>query len=172
MTKTVKPLTGIELKKVVDYFLNFTPDEDLMAGANRKNYPSRKTWIKRLLEDTQKHITKRQFFYLGWFLDKKLIGHCNINKIAFGKEAYIHLHLWERKLRRQGLATHFLVQATRFYFKNFRLQKISCEPKSDNTASKKVLEKCGFILQDTYITKPSMLSIEHEVSRYELLGPR
>jgi len=170
MMKTeVRPLSSNELEKVVDYFLNFTLEEDLLAGADRKNYPSREKWIKLLLEDAKQPLRKRRFFYLGWFLEGKLIGHCNINNIEFGEEAYIHIHLWDRTLRRQGLATCFLMKAVNFYFKYFTLHKIISEPKSDNIGSKKTLQKCGFSFLNAHVKKPDMLSIEHEVSHYELL---
>ena len=144
MKKEVRPLIGKNLERVVDYFLNLTPEDDLRMGSDRKNFMSQDEWIKLLIDDSQKPLHKRKFFYLGWFLDDHLIGHCNINKIIYGQEAFIHLHLWMLKLREQGLGSDFLIKAVDFYFKNFKLERILGEPKSDNPGPNKTLVKCGF----------------------------
>ncbi|OGT30985.1 MAG: hypothetical protein A3E87_06115 [Gammaproteobacteria bacterium RIFCSPHIGHO2_12_FULL_35_23] len=169
MNKEIRPLTEKELEKVVDYFLNLTPEDDLRMGSDRKNFMRRDEWVKLLIDDSKQPLEERKFFYLGWFHNNVLIGHCNINNIIFGKEAFIHLHLWVPELRKHGIGTIFFKKAIRYYFNHFSLKKILCEPKSDNPGPNKILIKCGFKLLKTYKTKPSMLSIKHEVNRYELI---
>ncbi len=168
MLNLIKPLCEHELEKVVDYFLNLSPEDDKRMSIARKILPSREKWVKLLVDDSHNKLTDRQFYYLGWLLNGKIIGHCGINKIQYGKEAYFHLHLWNPNLRKQGLSTNYLRSAIHFYFEKFLLQKIIAEPKTENIAPNKALLKAGFVLIDTYLTKPSDLNYKHQVNRYEL----
>lgn len=167
--KTIRPLERNELEWVVDYFLFLSPEDDERMGTDRENLPSREEWIQMLVEDTKKPLTKRQFYYLGLFLDGLLIGHIGINKIMYGEEARIHFHLWKAELRRQGLGSFYLQKAIGYYFQHFKLKKLICEPNVKNLESNKTVLKNGFTFCGTYKTKPSILSLEHEVNRYEFL---
>ncbi len=91
--KTIRPLIGDELAQVVDYFMFLSPEDDARMGSDRKNFPTRKKWVQILIDDTQKPLQERQFYYLGLFLGDTAIGHTGINKINIGNEAYIHFHL-------------------------------------------------------------------------------
>lgn len=167
--KTIRPLTGNELEKVVDYFLCLSPEDDERMGTDRENLPSRQQWVQMLVEDAQRPLQERQFYYLGLFLDKVPIGHTGINKIAYENEAYIHFHIWTPELRRQGWGSFYLQEAIKYYFQHFRLKKIICEPNVKNLESNRTVLKNGFSFCSTYRTKPSRLSLEHDVHRYELL---
>lgn len=171
MKKTIKPLVGNELSYVVDYFLNLTPTDDERMGTDRKNLPSRTEWIKLLVDDSNKPLHERQFYYLGFFLEDRPVGHSGINKIKFGEEACIHLHIWLPELRQQGLGSVYFQEAVKYYFNHFHFKKIICEPHINNPGPNRTLLKCGFKFYRKYRTKPSILSIEHEVNRYEILRP-
>jgi RimJ/RimL family protein N-acetyltransferase len=166
--KTIRPLIHVELANIVDYFLSLSPKDDERMGTDRKNLPAREEWIQMLIEDSHQPIEQRQFYYLGFFLDNTAIGHAGINKINFGNEAYIHFHIWKPQLHRQGLGRFYLKEAVQYYFNHFKLKKIICEPNVENIAPNKTLLKSGFTLCDTYRIKPSILSFEHAVNRYEI----
>ena len=167
--KTIRPLVGNELLNIVDYFLFLSPEDDARMGTDRDHLPSREQWLQMLIEDAQKPLQKRQFYYLGLFLDNAPIGHVGINKIDYENEAYIHFHIWTPELRRQGLGSFYLKEAIEYYFQHFKLKKIICEPNVKNLESNKTVLKSGFAFCGTYRTKPSILSLEHDVNRYELL---
>lgn len=167
--KAIRPLVGNELAKVVDYFLYLSPEDDARMGTDRENLPSREQWLQMLIGDTLKPLQERQFYYLGLFLDDVAIGHTGINKIDYGSEAYIHFHIWTPELRRQGLGSFYLREAIQYYFQHFKLKKMICEPNVKNLESNKTVLKNGFVFCRTYRIKPSMLSLEHDVNRYELL---
>jgi hypothetical protein len=45
-------------------------------------------------------LNLRQSHCTIWQKDNQaIIGHCNVNKLVFGREAYMHLHLWRRERR-------------------------------------------------------------------------
>jgi RimJ/RimL family protein N-acetyltransferase len=80
----------------------------------------------------------------------------------------MHLHLWEQKIRRKGLGVDFLRQTIPYYFKNFHLEKLICEPYSKNVAPNKVLEKVGFEFVRSYDTTPGWINFHQTVNRYQL----
>ncbi len=166
--KTIRPLAGNELLNIVDYFLCLSPEDDARMGTDRENLPSREQWLQMLIADTQKPLQERHYYYLGLFLDNAPIGHVGINKIDYENEAYIHFHIWTPELRRQGLGSFYLKAAIEYYFEHFKLKKIICEPNVKNLESNRTVLKNGFIFCSTYRTKPSILSLEHDVNRYEL----
>lgn len=171
MEKMIRPLVGSELSNIVDYFLSLTPEDDKRMGTDRKNLPTRDEWIQLLIEDSKKELKERQFYYLGFFVDNQVIGHSGINNIKFGEEACIHFHIWVAGNRRNGFAAYFFKEAIQYYFQQFNLRKIIAEPNTGNLTPNKCLPRLGFKLSRTYRTKPSMLSLEHDVNRYELIRP-
>lgn len=62
-------------------------------GNEKSKITPKDKWEKILLEDFAKNLPERQLYYLGWEYDGALIGHSNINKIAFGSHANVHLHI-------------------------------------------------------------------------------
>ncbi|MCX7123609.1 MAG: GNAT family protein [Gammaproteobacteria bacterium] len=164
----IKTLPENELEKLVDYFLNLSPEDDHRMCVDRSSLLNRDEWIQFLKNDSHKSLEDRQLYYLGWYLDDQLIGHSSINKIAYGVEALIHLHIWHPELRRHGLGKEYLWKAMQVYFEKFALQKIICEPNANNPGPNKTLIKLGLSLVDTYQTKPSPMNYEHRVNRYEL----
>ena len=98
--------------------------------------------------------------------------HSNINNIEFGKSATMHLHLWEFIKRKSGLGIEFLKMSIPYYFENFGLEKLVCEPYSENVAPNRVLPKLGFKLKRTYETTPGYINFRQTVNRYELTKER
>ena len=110
----------------------------------------------------------KNFYYIIWFIDNLAIGHSNINQIEFGKSAMMHLHLWNKEHRKRGQGVEFLKLTIPFYFKNFELEELICEPYSENIGPNKVLEKRGFELIQTYQTAPGSINFHQTVHRYVL----
>ena len=69
---------------------------------------------------------------------------------------------------KKGLGLDFLKLTIPYYFKNFRLQKLICEPYAENTAPNSILKKLGFEFVRTYDTIPGWINFEQTVNRYEL----
>ena len=79
----------------------------------------------------------------------------------------MHLHLWESNRRQKGLGLQFLKQTIPYYFENFDLEKLICEPRAENIAPNKTLRKSGFELVRTYETTPGWINFHQTVNRYE-----
>lgn len=84
---------------------------------------------------------------------KRAIGIINLHDIDF-KNDYAYIGYWLARDRwNLGYAKEALASVIQICFKEYKIQylKAFCHPK--NEASKKVLEKCGFIIKDNKATK-------------------
>jgi RimJ/RimL family protein N-acetyltransferase len=55
-----------------------------------------------------------------------------------------------------------------YFFQNFELKNLYCEPYALNPAPNKTLKKIGFQFVKQYVTIPGSLNFEQEVNRWEL----
>jgi RimJ/RimL family protein N-acetyltransferase len=107
--------------------------------------------------------------YLAWIYQGEIVGHSSINKIQWGEEASIHLHLWKSQLRRNGVGAEFFRRSVNFLFRDPGLKTLYCEPYAENPAPNKVLSRLGFTFVKTYKTIPGKTCFEQNVNRWELL---
>lgn len=168
MQLTVREMQLNDIEKIVDYFVLADTEFLRGMGADKSKLPNREDWIKKLESDFHKPNTTKEYYYIIWLFDKQEVGHSNINNIEFGKSATMHLHLWNTDKRKSGLGLKFLKQTIPHYFKNFKIEKLICEPYSKNIAPNKTMLKYGFELVRTYETKPGFINFYQKVNRYEL----
>ena len=168
MNRTIRALESSDIDQIIDYFL--TADHDFLAGmgVNPKKLPDADSWQSLLNQDLTRSLPDRQFYYLIWELDHRPVGHSNINKIVFGQEAYMHLHLWQSQNRQAGHGIYFISQSISKYFQIFDLQNLFCEPYALNPAPNKILAKVGFELVKTYETTPGWINFQQTVNRWVL----
>ena len=108
---------------MIDYFL--TADDALLEGmgVDRRRLPQREAWLESVLLDHERTNSKKERSYLAWLYRGAPIGHSSINKIKVGKEAFIHLHLWDRSLRKAGLGTQYFQASAAEFARMFRLKR-------------------------------------------------
>jgi ribosomal-protein-alanine N-acetyltransferase len=168
MKLTVREIQVNEIEKIVDYFVNADIEFLKGMGADKSKLPKKKEWIEKLESEFKKSYAKKEFYYIIWLSDNQAIGHSNINNIEFGKSATMHLHLWNSDKRKSGLGLDFLRLTIPYYFRNFELEKLICEPSSENIGPNKVLNSLGFEFVRTYDTTPGWINFHQTVNRYEL----
>lgn len=151
---------------IVDYFRNSDDQFLLGMGVERSKLPERESWIKLLSENHVRPIEEKDFYYVIWLYDGQPIGHSNINKIIFQDEAYMHLHMWRSEVRAKGIGIELVKRSVPFYFRDFKLKKLWCEPYALNPAPNKTLRKLGFELMKTYDTIPGWISFHQPVNRW------
>ena len=78
----------------------------------------------------------------------------------------MHLHLWDQTLRKSGRGTELLKMSIPYYFRNFELEQLICEPYALNPAPNRVVEKVGFTLEKEYVTVPGSINFEQPVKRW------
>jgi len=163
----IQPLTSrADYERVLDYF--FGADEAFLRGmgVDPAKLSTRESWLDRLLADLDREDREKQTYYLGWSSDGTPIGHCNVNRIKYGQEAYLHLHMWHRAFRKAGLGTELVRQSANRFVRKFALQRLYCEPYADNPAPNRVLTKLGFRLVKRYRTTPGIINFEQEVNQF------
>jgi RimJ/RimL family protein N-acetyltransferase len=163
----VRPFTSrADYEGVLDYF--FGADEAFLRGmgVDPANLPTRESWLDKLLPDLDREDRNKQTYYLGWIKNGTPVGHCNVNKIKYGQEAYLHLHMWDWAFRRSGLGAQLVRQSANTFLRKFELQRLYCEPYADNPAPNRLLAKLGFRLLKRYRTTPGTINFEQDVNQY------
>jgi RimJ/RimL family protein N-acetyltransferase len=157
-----------DYERMIDYFLAAEPDFLLGMGVDPKKIPDRATWLARLLPDLEKGDPEKQTCYVGWIYDGAMVGHSNVNKLKYGDEAHIHLHIWNATVRRHGHGSTFFKLSANYFLNRFKLRRLLCEPYAENPAPNRVLKKVGFKFIKRYRTVPGLINLEQDVNQYEL----
>lgn len=165
---TVREIQPKDINLLVAYWLNSDPDYLLGMGADPAKIPSEVEFRAMLHKQIDNPIDEKQSFALIWELDGKPVGHSNVNRITFGVEATMHLHLWYPDNRQKGLGSQLLIKSLPFYFEKLQIKKLICEPYALNPAPNKILKRIGFQFIKKYTTIPGSSNFEQEVNRYEL----
>jgi len=160
--------TKEEYSRMVDYFVQSNHDFLRGMGIDPAKMPTREDWLEEVWGDHHKPGPEKDRIYLAWVCDGELVGHSSINKIQWGEEASIHLHLWRPDLRRSGIGAEFFRRSVHHFLREPGLKKIYCEPYAENPAPNRVLSKLGFTLVKTYRTIPGKTCFEQNVNRWEL----
>ena len=100
---SVREYEFYDIESIVDYFYLASPEYIKMMGAYKNKLPKKSEWIEKLRLEKLQPDDKTNSFYLIWELDGKPVGHSNINKISFKKQAFMHLHLWNVEKRKKGM---------------------------------------------------------------------
>ena len=164
MKRNVRELTKDDVNLIIDYFLNSTPEHLLRLGVDENKLPGKDQWIKIIIDDLELPLEKRKFYYVIWEVNSIPVGHSNINDIAFGREAFMHLHIWNTGERQKGNGAYFVKESLKYYFEKFRLERIYCQPNASNVAPNKTLEKAGFAFIKKYETIPGWLNFKQDVN--------
>lgn len=137
-------------------------------GADSALMPAEAYWVKALTEQINTPYENKMAYCTIWLLNGEPIGHCNVNKIVFGEEAYMHLHVWNAAVRQKGMGVKLLKQSLPFFFEKLQLKKLYCEPYALNPAPNKTLERAGFLFEEEYITVPGSINFEQPVKRWSM----
>jgi RimJ/RimL family protein N-acetyltransferase len=165
---SVREIQEKDIESIADYFLN--ADEALLTkmGVLKEKIPPKDFWIQFHREQISRPYEKKEAYFIIWESDGKAVGHSNANKIIFGEQAYMHLHIWNDDVRRKGMGTEFVRKTVDCYFKNLQLKKLYCEPNAFNDAPNKTLEKAGFRFIKTHNTTPGWLNFEQSCNLWEM----
>lgn len=168
----VRPFASREdYAAMVGYFLDGGEAFQRGMGVDPARLPQREAWIDAALADHDRPKQEKERSYLAWEHEGRVVGHSSIGRISLGHEAYIHLHLWDPALRRQGLGSWYFRQSAREFARSFGLRRICCEPYADNPAPNRALLKAGFRFVRRHRTVPGAINFEQDVNHYVLDRP-
>ncbi len=142
----------------IDYFLDASDEYLLTLGVDRNALPSRADWISFYEEDYRRPIRERANHSLVWELDDAIVGFSTTDRIEFGKDAYMHLHIVDPSLRRIGLGVKFVTMSVHQYFEVLELQRLYREPSAFNIAPNRTLQRAGFRYLFTHEAQPTPIN--------------
>jgi RimJ/RimL family protein N-acetyltransferase len=166
--QNVREITLADIEPLTNYWMNASHDFLVGMGVDVSKMPSRQEFENMLTEQISQPLEQKKSYCIIWLANGEPVGHSNINKIIFGQEAYMHLHLWNTVSRQHGMGTNFVKMTLPFYFNNFKLKKLYCEPYSLNPAPNKTLPKAGFDFVKDYVCIPGWLNFEQKVNLWEM----
>ena len=137
-------------------------------GVDLAKMPAREQWAAMLGEQLKQNYDEKKSYCIIWSFDGRPIGHSNVNKIIFGEEAYMHLHIWESEIRKKGLGNAYIKMTIPYFFKNLQLKKLYCEPYALNEAPNRSLARAGFSFVKEYVTTQGWLNFEQPVKLWEM----
>lgn len=172
MELNVRKLRGTDISLISNYWLESSDEHLISMGVDLNKLPTAKDFIDILNQQLNLEDKRKQSYALIWEIDGKPIGHSNVNKIVYGKEAYMHLHLWNQINRKSGFGLELVKLSVLHFFKALELEKIISEPYALNRAPNKTLKKAGFVLERNYTTVPGTINFSQEVSRWVLTKER
>ena len=165
---SVRELQEADIDSIIQYWL--TADDAFLKGmgVDIAKIPGREEWKKMLLEQLGQRIEEKKSYCIIWQLRDQAVGHSNVNKILFGEEACMHLHIWDPSIRKKGFGLEFMKMTLPYFFKELKLKRLYCEPYALNPAPNKALERIGFKFIKEYITIPGWINFEQPVKLWEL----
>ena len=163
---SIRAIEKEDIPSIVDYFLNADVSFLDSMGVNPDKLPERENWIRKLNHELSLPLQSKNFYYVIWMVNGQAIGHSSLTHIVYGKEAYMHLHIWDSSTRNAGIGTELVRITMQHYFETLGIKQLHCEPYALNMAPNKVLEKAGFDFIKEYVTTPGWICFEQPVKRW------
>lgn len=163
---SVREMSRSEAPIRIDYFLGASDEYLLTLGVDRNALPSRDEWLAFYEEDYQRPIRERINYSLIWELDDVIVGFSSTDRIDYGNEAFMHLHIIDPSLRRRGLGVEFVTRSVRHYFDVLDLQRLYCEPNALNIAPNRTLQSAGFRYLFSHEAQPGPINYPQVTTRW------
>ena len=165
---SVIEISELHVDDLLDYWYGASTEQLKLMGADINKLPPRSDFQEKLLQQIALPYRNKKSYATIWTLNDKAIGHCNIGDINFGNDAYMHLHLWYPDNRLKGMGTKLVQKSIPYFFKNFNLSKLYCQPYSLNPAPNKTLKKIGFTFIKEHECIPGSINFKQSVNLYSL----
>src|SRR5262249_12976109 len=166
---TVRPLAATDFDGFINYWLGLSPAEIERMGVAIDHMPA----ATRIRADLERMLTERnkdvRTFVLAWCLNGEAVGHSSLKDIVPGDAGGIRLHMWRTDLRGKGHGARLFCLAVVDFYKRFKLRQMICEPKADNLAPNRLLQRIGFPLIFIRVGKSSKLSTVCKLNRYDIV---
>ena len=172
MTIHVREMQLEQVGLVIDYFHDSTAEHLEILGVDPTRLPGRTQWRQLYEADFAQPIERRRSLLVLWEVDGKPIGFSSVDKIIYGKEAYMHLHIVTPTQRQSGYGAACVRESVRIYFERLQLERVYCEPNAFNVGPNRTLQKAGFSYVKTHHTVPGPLNFHQPVTRWVYEKPR
>lgn len=166
MTVNVREMRLEEVDLVISYFHEATAEHLDMLGVDPTRLPSRGHWRQQYAFDYAEPIERRRSLLLLWELESTPIGFSSVDKIIYGEEAYMHLHIFTAMQRQRGYGAACVRKSAEIYFERLQLARLYSEPNAFNVGPNRTLQKAGFVYVKTHRTVPGPLNYHQAVTRW------
>jgi RimJ/RimL family protein N-acetyltransferase len=166
MELTVREMMSSEVNIIIQYFQDSTPEHLETLGVDPSRLPPAQSWRERLQRECTLPIEQRSMMLVIWLSDDQPVGFSTSDKIRYGEQAHMHLHVTEPERRHQGTGAECVRRSADIYFERLKLKRLFCEPNAFNVPPNRTLQKAGFKYLKTYMTVPGPLNFHQAVTRW------
>lgn len=161
-------MTSDDIPFALDYWMSSSDEHLIGMGADPAKMPSRQDFENMLRGQLDIPMEDKKGLATIWLVDDQPVGHNNVNQINYGKDAKMHLHLWDQENRKKGWGVELLRHSIPLFFKHLQLENLICEPYALNPAPNRILGKLGFEFVKEYNTTPGSINFKQDVRQYVL----
>ena len=122
MTLTVREMMATEVDLIINYFLNATPEYLETLGVDPTRFPPTQAWRDRFHREGQLPFNQRSVVPVIWLSDDRPVGFSTSDKILYGEQANMHLHVTEPGRRHQGVGVECVRRTRRLLFRAFEAE--------------------------------------------------
>jgi RimJ/RimL family protein N-acetyltransferase len=151
---------------IIQYFQDSTPEHLETLGVDPSRLPPAQSWRERLQRECTLPIEQRAMMLVIWLSDDQPVGFSTSDKIRYGEQAHMHLHVTEPERRHQGTGVECVRRSADIYFERLKLKRLFCEPNAFNVPPNRTLQKAGFKYLKTHMTVPGPLNFRQAVTRW------
>lgn len=168
---SVREMRLPEMDLRIDYFHDAADSYLHLLGVDRDRLPSREEWRQFYEEDQARPMHERRAYSLIWEVDGTVVGFSSTDRIDFGHQAFMHLHIVDPARRSEGLGAKFVRASAEMYFRNLELEQLFCEPNAFNVAPNRTLQRAGFTYLFTHEVQPGPINFWQATTRWVLERP-
>ena len=168
MSLVIREMALEEVGLIIDYFHGSTPEHLDLLGVDPTRLPAPESWRAHFAGEYQKPIRDRSTLLVLWELDEAPVGFSTADKITYGEQANMHLHVVDPSRRGSGIGSQCVRKTADFYFEALALRRLLCEPNAFNAAPNRTLQSVGFRYVKTHRTVPGPLNYHQPVTRWVL----
>ena len=166
MALTVREMMDSEVDLLVEYFHSSTPEHLEILGVDPTRLPNPDSLRERLRRECTLPVDQRAMVPVIWLSDDRPIGFSTADKIAYGEQANMHLHVIDPGRRNSGIGAACVHLSVDLYFDRLKLKRLFCEPNAFNVAPNRTLQKAGFKYLKTHKTVPGPFNFHQAVNRW------
>jgi RimJ/RimL family protein N-acetyltransferase len=170
-TITVREMSLPDMEFRINYFHEASDEYLTHLGVDRELLPKPDAWRAFHERDSARPLPERENFALLWELDHRPVGFSSLDRIVFGSQAFMHLHIVDEPNRRRGLGTEFVKKSVHVYFRVFDLERLYCEPNALNVAPNRTVQRAGFTYLFSHETVPGPINFRQVTTRWVLERP-
>jgi RimJ/RimL family protein N-acetyltransferase len=168
---TVREMRLAEVEVRIAYFHDATDEYLQTLGVDRALLPSRRAWREFYEADHARPLAERESYTLFWELDDRIVGFSSVDRITFGEQAFMHLHILDSANRRAGMGPEFVRLSAALYLRVLELRRLYCQPNAFNVAPNRTLQRAGFRYEFTKQMQPSSINFPQPITRWVLEPP-